>query len=728
MFKVLSANIHSAMPKSFVAGPSLHMLRPITWNDRPAPRNDNKLVPEPKSALIPAPILAPAPSPALASVAVPAPVLAPTPALVLAQGTAPVSAPAQVSTPAPEPAPVLAQRPAPASAPTLAQGPALSPVSTPTPAWAPAPILTLAPAAIENSLEKEGQEELSPSRSAPSSKKSKANKEKKRKGSEVAASAPKKPKKKIIWTNYLHNLFLLAIRHIGIHKAVPKKILEVMNVPNLTRENVASHLQKYRIFLRKIAEKGIIAGISDRTLRSRFAAELPIKMIRALQALYEKLKNNNNFGTPLPISLIQALLDYHHPYNPNFPYLIPTNNNTALNQVMSLGVAPQFLGPKAPIGNANNNTMIHHQLPIYAPYDPVMHHQNYAQSPMGINNNHQQQSYDPRVYHQSYDLGKGNMVSLGNPNVNNNIPMMNAAPSCYPSVPPAGIHNQMKYNYGVQGHGGFNGVGVGGATTNAVPIPIPISNNHYNSNVNGFEFMNGAPINNVNVGAFGNNGNYPASVQGCYVPPGFYAPPPSPECYGSPSHPPRTGYYAPPPPPPATAANNNLTIIDELSAMLLHHAAAQKNSGGIQDQDLPPLVESPCDSNEEHSKNASAINEDQSILDDDYVLSNLLFMLEDMHILKEYDQAAEKQDGKEFFKPHLSTSSNVVQSPEQVGGNQVPDDFFDFSGSANLIQQGDNEFLDIEISDEMFTTTNNGSPITSNYSVSKQARLGQDPH
>ncbi|XLS95558.1 hypothetical protein HN51_071566, partial [Arachis hypogaea] len=461
-------------------------------------------------------------------------------------------------------------------------------------------------------------------------------------------------------------------------------------------------MQNYRIFLKKISEKRIIAGISERTLRSRFAAELPIKMIRALQALYEKLNNNNYYITPLPISLIQALLDYHHPYNPNFPYLIPTNNNTALNQVMSLGVAPQFLGPKAPIGNANNNTMIHHQLPINAPYDPVMHHQNYAQSPMGINN-HQQQRYDPRVYHQSYDLGTGNMVSLGNPNVNNNIPMMNAAPSCYPSVPPAGIHNQMKYNYGVQGHGGFNGVG--GATTNAVPvpvlIPISISNNHYNSNVNGFGFMDGAPINNVNVGAFGNNGNYPASIQGCYVPPGFYASPPSP--------PPPAGYYAPPPRPPATAANNNGIIIDELSAMLMHHAAAQKNSGGIQDKELPPLVESPCDSNEEHSKNATAINEDQSILDDDDY----------------YDQAVEKLDGKEFFKPHSSTSSNVVQSPEQVGGNQIPDDFFDFSDSANLIQQGDNEFLDIEISDEMFTTTNNGSAITSNYSVLKQAMFNE---
>ncbi|KAL0317741.1 UNVERIFIED_CONTAM: Two-component response regulator ORR21 [Sesamum angustifolium] len=36
--------------------------------------------------------------------------------------------------------------------------------------------------------------------------------------------------------------------------AVPKKILEVMDVPGLTRENVASHLQKYRIFLRRVSD------------------------------------------------------------------------------------------------------------------------------------------------------------------------------------------------------------------------------------------------------------------------------------------------------------------------------------------------------------------------------------------------------------------------------------------------------------------------------------------
>ncbi|RLN13657.1 two-component response regulator ORR25-like [Panicum miliaceum] len=37
-------------------------------------------------------------------------------------------------------------------------------------------------------------------------------------------------------------------------KAVPKKILEAMNVDGLNRKNVASHLQKYRIYLEKLNE------------------------------------------------------------------------------------------------------------------------------------------------------------------------------------------------------------------------------------------------------------------------------------------------------------------------------------------------------------------------------------------------------------------------------------------------------------------------------------------
>ncbi|KAK2653759.1 hypothetical protein Ddye_013615 [Dipteronia dyeriana] len=93
------------------------------------------------------------------------------------------------------------------------------------------------------------------------------------------STAPKKPK--VVWTDALHNRFLQAIRYITLEKAVPKKIYEVMNVPELlTRDNVASHLQKYRIFLERVSEKGFVATTNKnsitigRIFRSNFAAGL----------------------------------------------------------------------------------------------------------------------------------------------------------------------------------------------------------------------------------------------------------------------------------------------------------------------------------------------------------------------------------------------------------------------------------------------------------------------
>ncbi|KAL5983629.1 hypothetical protein ACLOJK_017719 [Asimina triloba] len=65
------------------------------------------------------------------------------------------------------------------------------------------------------------------------------------------SSATKKPR--VVWSVDLHQQFVAAVNQLGIDKAVPKKILELMNVPGLTRENVASHLQKYRLYLRRLS-------------------------------------------------------------------------------------------------------------------------------------------------------------------------------------------------------------------------------------------------------------------------------------------------------------------------------------------------------------------------------------------------------------------------------------------------------------------------------------------
>ncbi|CAL9233982.1 unnamed protein product [Arabidopsis halleri] len=60
-------------------------------------------------------------------------------------------------------------------------------------------------------------------------------------------------KQRVVWTVELHKKFVAAVNQLGYEKAMPKKILDLMNVEKLTRENVASHLQKFRLYLKRIS-------------------------------------------------------------------------------------------------------------------------------------------------------------------------------------------------------------------------------------------------------------------------------------------------------------------------------------------------------------------------------------------------------------------------------------------------------------------------------------------
>lgn len=67
---------------------------------------------------------------------------------------------------------------------------------------------------------------------------------------EATARTLKRPR--LVWTPELHKRFVDAVSHLGVKTAVPKTIMQLMNVEGLTRENVASHLQKYRLYLKRM--------------------------------------------------------------------------------------------------------------------------------------------------------------------------------------------------------------------------------------------------------------------------------------------------------------------------------------------------------------------------------------------------------------------------------------------------------------------------------------------
>ncbi|KAE9588668.1 putative transcription factor MYB-HB-like family [Lupinus albus] len=75
-------------------------------------------------------------------------------------------------------------------------------------------------------------------------------------GGDEPARTLKRPR--LVWTPQLHKRFVDAVAHLGIKNAVPKTIMQLMSVDGLTRENVASHLQKYRLYLKRM--QGLSGG------------------------------------------------------------------------------------------------------------------------------------------------------------------------------------------------------------------------------------------------------------------------------------------------------------------------------------------------------------------------------------------------------------------------------------------------------------------------------------
>lgn len=82
----------------------------------------------------------------------------------------------------------------------------------------------------------------------------------------LAAAKPlvaKRRKKRLVWTAELHASFEVAVTALGVDTAGPKQIMAAMGVPELTRENVSSHLQKYRDGIRRTRERERMVAVES---------------------------------------------------------------------------------------------------------------------------------------------------------------------------------------------------------------------------------------------------------------------------------------------------------------------------------------------------------------------------------------------------------------------------------------------------------------------------------
>ncbi|KAL1142861.1 hypothetical protein V6Z11_A11G123400 [Gossypium hirsutum] len=111
------------------------------------------------------------------------------------------------------------------------------------------------------------------------------------------SSEGKKPR--MVWTQELHDLFVATVNELG-RDAVPKKILErmqAMNVTFLTRANIASHLQKYRMHLQKEGpvpssdSRDVNAYIDHRNLQFQPSPTTPYQL--PMQNLITERANEN---------------------------------------------------------------------------------------------------------------------------------------------------------------------------------------------------------------------------------------------------------------------------------------------------------------------------------------------------------------------------------------------------------------------------------------------------
>merc|ERR1719421_2459922 len=98
-----------------------------------------------------------------------------------------------------------------------------------------------------------------------------------------ANNPPAAKRPRLVWTKALHQRFVEAVEKLGERKAVPKSIMQHMGVEGLTRENVASHLQKYRQYIKR--QRSELKGANSSEEKAKDAKEASAETALATAAI-----------------------------------------------------------------------------------------------------------------------------------------------------------------------------------------------------------------------------------------------------------------------------------------------------------------------------------------------------------------------------------------------------------------------------------------------------------
>ncbi|XP_027331145.1 two-component response regulator ARR12 [Abrus precatorius] len=184
------------------------------------------------------------------------------------------------------------------------------------------------------------------------------------------SSTQKKPR--VVWSVELHRKFVAAVNQLGVDKAVPKKILDLMNVEKLTRENVASHLQKYRLYLKRIS----------------CVANQQANMVAALGSAdtsYLRMGSLSGVGHLQTLSGPQQF--YNNAFRPFSPVGMIGRMNTSVGlNVNGLPTSETLqLGHAQSLNNSINDPLNFHPIqamPMSVGIDPMRHNKDVSLSPI----------------------------------------------------------------------------------------------------------------------------------------------------------------------------------------------------------------------------------------------------------------------------------------------------------------------------------------------------------